>query len=301
MAAAVIAFGCSIVASDLYDRCARPGIERATEPDSAVLTYAATVSVARSYNLILDQAAKLDGLEGLAIVHQDAELLDDDFCARLRAALSDPDVAIVGSVGAVGVNSMAWWDGTVTWNSAPYRQTDPDHAVTLGGTGEPGEVETLYGVLLAFSPWAVHNLRCDESIGPLHGYDYDLCRQARAAGRKVVTADLNVAHHHALNLVSEPATWLEAHMRATELWEAGAVPERDAPDEEWRPRARRAEAAAAAGRLLAASRLLELDAAVERDDRELEQIRSTTSWKLTEPLRRGNAIVRDARRRLKGY
>jgi hypothetical protein len=162
-------------------------------------------------------------------------------------------------------------------------------------------VETLYGVLLAFSPWAVHNLRCDESIGPLHGYDYDLCRQARAAGRKVVTADLNVAHHHALNLVSEPATWLEAHMRATELWEAGAVPERDAPDEEWRPRARRAEAAAAAGRLLAASRLLELDAAVERDDRELEQIRSTTSWKLTEPLRRGNAIVRDARRRLKGY
>lgn len=297
----MIAFGCSIVAPHIYDLYAGPGIERAREPDSAVLAHAASASIARTCNLLLDQAAKLKGLEALVVVHQDAELLDGDLCGRLRAVFADPDVAIAGAVGAVGVDSIAWWDGTVTSNSAPYRQDEPERVVTVGTLAvEPSEVETLYGVLLAFSPWAVQNLRCDESIGMLHGYDYDFCRQARAAGRKVVTADLNVAHHHPLNLVSESEIWVEAHVRAAEKWDERG-PANDAPDIDWKPRARAAEANAAAARLLAASRLLELDAAVERDGRELDQIRATRSWKLTVPLRRGNAIVRDARRRLKGY
>lgn len=300
----MIAFGCSIIDLQIYERCAGPGIARVAEPDSPLLAYAASVSVARTYNVLLDQAAKLESLEALVIVHQDVELLDRDFCTRLRSVLTDSDVAIAGCVGSVGARLLAWWDGTVTWSSASYRQTDPDHDVKLShdpdGPGRPSEVDSLYGLVLAFSPWAVRNLRCDESIGLLHGYDYDLCRQARAAGRKVVTADLNVAHHHELTLVSEPRIWVEAQMRAAERWEDGE-PDRDAPDTVWKARARRAEADAAAARLLAASRLLELDAAVERDGRELEEVRATTSWKLTEPLRRGNAVVRDARRRLRGY
>lgn len=301
----MIAFGCSIVTPDVYRRFAQRGIERAAEPDSAVYVHAGTSSIARSYNLLLDKARAHDDLEALVIVHADAELLDDDFCARVRHALSDPGVAVVGCVGATGVHGLAWWDGEVTWNSAPYRPDEDDgfelafgasgagDQARMGGNGRTGEVETLYGVVLAISPWAVANLRFDESIGILHGYDADICRQARAAGRKVVTADLRVAHHHSLDLVTDIEIWVAAQMRACELWDAG--PESDA---EWKSRARAAEAAAAAARLLAASKLLQADASSQRDARERERIEHTPSWRITEPLRRGNALLRRSRSRL---
>ena len=41
---------------------------------------------------------------------------------------------------------------------------------------------------MVLSPWAVRELRFDESLGKLHGYDFDICMQARAAGKKVVDA-----------------------------------------------------------------------------------------------------------------
>ena len=37
-----------------------------------------------------------------------------------------------------------------------------------------------------------------------HGYDFDFCMQVRAAGRKIVTADFRVVHHHSLQLVEQP-------------------------------------------------------------------------------------------------
>ena len=48
-----------------------------------------------------------------------------------------------------------------------------------------GEVESLDGFVMAFTPWAMRNLRFDESLGKLHGYDLDICLQAREAGKKV--------------------------------------------------------------------------------------------------------------------
>jgi hypothetical protein len=49
---------------------------------------------------------------------------------------------------------------------------------------------------MVLSPWAVRNLRFDaERFHGFHGYDVDFCLQARAAGRRVVTADFLVFHH----------------------------------------------------------------------------------------------------------
>ena len=67
-----------------------------------------------------------------------------------------------------------------------------------------GEVDNLDGFLIGLTPWAIQNLRFDESLGKSHGYDADLCLQAREAGRKVVTADLKVVHHHSLELIGDP-------------------------------------------------------------------------------------------------
>jgi GT2 family glycosyltransferase len=295
----MLAFGCSIIMPDVYGRCALPGIERVREADSVVFANAASGSIARSYNLLLDSAAELPGLEALVLLHEDAEILDSDFCEKLRRAFADPEVAIVGCVGAVGVHDIAWWDGALSWNAAVYRYGQAgegelmfDGASTAPAPA-PGEVDSLYGVLLAVSPWAARNLRFDESIGMLHGYDFDICRQARAHGRKVLAADLRLAHHHSLDLVSDIEIWVAAHMRTSELWDEDQPPS----DEDWRQRARRAEASAAAARLLAASKLLQADATGRQSAAELDLVRNSLSWRMTEPLRRGNALLRSARAR----
>src|SRR3954467_12322945 len=101
----MIAFGCSITSPEIYERCAKPGLDLVAEPDSELLEHAAAGSIARSYNLMLEKVAEREDLEALVLIHQDAEIVDPDFCAKVRKALSDPDVGVVGCVGAVGVRS----------------------------------------------------------------------------------------------------------------------------------------------------------------------------------------------------
>ena len=130
------------------------------------------------------------------------------------------------------MRSIAWWEGSVTWASFIHRYGElgggdlPGFAWD-GGARPPyartGEVDVVDGFLLVLSPWAVRNLRFDESLGPLHGYDVDFCLQVRAAGRKVVTADFRAVHHHSLELVGDPEGWIEAHMRVAEKWD-GRMP-----------------------------------------------------------------------------
>jgi GT2 family glycosyltransferase len=246
----VIVFGTAIMNPETHDRCAAPGIRRAAEADSVILAHQTAGSLFRNYNLLLDKAAAYDDLEALVLVHQDAELADPDFAAKVRATFSDPDVAIVGCVGAVGVRSIAWWQGAVTWASFSHRYEEFGGGEFESLTWEPektpsyaapGEVDVVDGVVMVLSPWAVRNLRFDESLGQLHGYDFDICMQARAAGKKVVTADFRAIHHHSLELISNPEAWIAAFIRLAEKWDGfrpdtGADPER---------RALRAEAEAA--------------------------------------------------------
>ena len=127
----------------------------------------------------------------------------------------------------------------------------------LPAFAQTGEVDTVDGFVLCLSPWVVRNVRFDESLGLLHGYDYDFCMQVRAAGKKVVTADFNVVHHHSLELVSNPETWLAAHMRIAEKWDPSSS---NGDGGEWRQRARRAEAEASLARTQAVAAMLHADA-----------------------------------------
>jgi hypothetical protein len=300
----LIAFGSAVTDPGIYGRCAERGIHLAAESDSLILAPAANESIFRNYNVMLDQAAKNDHLEALVLLHQDAELVDADFCDKVRAALSDPDVAIVGCAGAVGVRSIAWWAGAVTWASFTHRYEE------FGGGEVPalswdreripsyarrGEVDSIDGVVLVMSPWAVHELRFDESLGQLHGYDFDMCLQARAAGKKVVAEDLRVIHHHSLHLLQDSEGWISAHMRVAEKW-AGRF-DHGPPGLDWRQRALRAEAEADAAKLLRmASDGLRV-ARAKADARRIESINNSVSWRMTAPLRRLNALL--GRRRAK--
>jgi hypothetical protein len=293
----MIAFGTSITSPDAYRTYAEPGIKRAAEPDSVIFPFAAAGSIFRSYNLLLDKAAELDDLEAFVLVHQDAEIVSEDFCEKVREAMSDPDVAVVGCVGAIGVRSIAWWEGSVTWASFIHRYGEHGGgdlpAFSWARDGAPpyartGEVDTVDGFLMALSPWVVKNIRFDESLGQLHGYDFDFCLQVREAGKKVVTADFRAIHNHTLELVSNIDTWVEAHMRVTEKWE-GRMPGVGAGGSDWKLRARRAEAESEAGRAAAVSKQLQLDARELELQRALDETTESISWRLTSPLRRVNA------------
>jgi hypothetical protein len=300
----MIVFASSITSPEQYERCAAPGIRLAAEPDSVVLPFQAAGSIYRSYNLILDEVAERDDLEALVLIHQDAEIVDAGFCRELRRALADPDVGVVGGVGAVDVRSIAWWEGSVTWASFNHRYEELGGGELPGFTWDPddrppyaqlGEVDTVDGFALGLSPWVVRNVRFDESLGNLHGYDFDFCLQVREAGRKIVTADLRVMHHHSLELVSDPQTWVEAHMRIAEKWD-GRMPNVGVAGGDWRQRARRGEAEASLARTQAVAAMHEADARKAHLERQVEEMTESISWRLTEPLRRLNALRRSLRR-----
>jgi hypothetical protein len=292
----MIAFACAVTDADLYRRYAEPGIRRAAEPDSEILPRASAGTVFRSYNVLLDEVADRDDLEALVLVHQDAEIVDSDLCEKLRRAFADPEVAVVGCAGAIGVRSIAWWEGSITWGGFTHRYDEwgggdidamtwkPDQAPPYAHTGE---VDTIDGFVMALSPWAVRELRFDESLGQIHGYDFDFCCQARAAGKKVVTADFRAIHHHSLELIRDTGGWIEAHVKVAEKWDGRL--ESSVPGCDWRQRALQAEAEAAAARM----QLRAQDYVQEAMEQELATIRGSRSWRMTAPIR---SLLRRVRR-----
>jgi hypothetical protein len=281
----MIAFGCPITDPHAYERYAAPGIELAAEPDSETFTFLNARSIFRAYNLFCDQAAEHEDLEALVLVHQDAEIVDPAFGPKIRAALEDPEVAIVGCAGAVGVRSIAWWEGSIRWASFTHRFEEMGGGDLPGLTwdqvpsyAETGEVDSIDGLVIVMSPWAVRNLRFDEEIGGLHGYDLDICMQARAAGRKVVTADFRVVHHHSLRLIGDTDGWIAAHMKVAEKW--SALLDRDRPGD-WQERARRAEAELGVARL----QLILSQHHINRLAEDFAGLQRSRSWRLMAPFR----------------
>lgn len=287
----MVAIGSAVTSPEKYEALAEPGIALAAEPDTVVLSRASAGSLFRSYNIILDEAAKMEDLEFLVLIHQDAEIQDPEFIQKIRDEFKDPEVALVGCAGAVGVRNIAWWEGAVTWASFTHVYDD------LGGGEIPaltwlteeipsyaslGEVDMIDGFVIAFSPWAIENLRFDEITGSaLHGYDFDISFQARDAGKKVVTADLKVVHHHSIELIRDVDSWVNAHVDFSKKWDH-MLPSPEGPtDAYWEGRARRAEAEASAARTMAgAGRLIN-----DVFEKELDEILNSKSWKLTRPLR----------------
>ena len=300
----MIAFGAAMTDPEAFRRYARAGIARVAEPDSESYAIAAVGTICRSYNLVLDRAARSEELEALVLLHQEVEIADPGFCAKIRRAFEDPDVAVVGVAGATGVRSIAWWEGEISCGRVTQRYQE------FGG-GElpafsfkerrpaPAEVEMVDGFLMALSPWAVRNLRFDESLWLGHGYDLEFCLRARKAGRRVVTADLQVVHHHAeLEMIDDLDLWTAGHMHAAEKLEgriAGADPPRP-----WKERARRAEAARDGARTVAYSTSHGCDAELAPLEREIEEMEKSLSWRITAPLRRLNAWRRNAARAAPG-
>jgi hypothetical protein len=94
----MIAFAACVGTPAKLAAYAAPGLSRAMEPDSVFAELTTDRSIHEAYNEALEHFAAIDGLEALVLLHEDTELLDADFCARVRAALNDPSVAIAADL-----------------------------------------------------------------------------------------------------------------------------------------------------------------------------------------------------------
>jgi hypothetical protein len=288
----VITFGAVITDEEAYRRYAGPGIDRVKEPGSAVHALSAVASAAFSLNLLLDIAARDADLEALVIVHTHLELDDPSLCATVRDVLVDPDVAVVGSAGGRGVRGLAWWEGEVFAGGGVHRYQEhgggevPAYAWADPGP-VPAEVDAIDGVLMVLSPWAVRELRFDEDLWLGYGVEVDYCLRVRAAGRKVVAADLRGIHHRSLDVISDPAVWAQAHLQLGAKLADGET--------DWKARARRAEAEREAARISAYFNATVLESRVARLEQAFAEAVASPGWRLTEPLRRVNAWRRARR------
>ena len=304
----MIIIGCVVDDDKLFRQQAEPGLNRVPDADADVWVYSLAGTIGRTANLILDHAQDVPDLEAVILVRRDTEITDPAICATVRAALSDPDVAIVGAVGADDARTLAWWRGAVSGGPVSVRYSDrgagtldsytwgaPEGSTFAG----PQRVDVVEGSVLAFSPWAVANLRFDESLVYDFGQDVDLCLQAGAAGRAVTTADIGVRIHRELDVIADEDTagWVESHILLSRKWDSGPG---DGPDSDaWRQRARRAEAERDAARAFAQGLFLTADAQSARLREELNAIEDSLAWHLTEPLREVN-LSRKKRRAARG-
>ncbi|MDQ2760381.1 MAG: glycosyltransferase family protein [Actinomycetota bacterium] len=219
----MISFGIAIASEATYRAQALPGIRRIAEPGSLILAQRGD-SLQSAYNRILDEAGRHGELEALVLLHQDVEIVDRQFMFKLRRRIADANVAVVGVVGARGVRSLAWWEGDCFGGVAAPALLGTGRIVFPGGT--PQDVDVVDGLLMALSPWAVRQLRFDEAFAQdFHGYDVDLCFQARALGRRVVVDDLAVVHHAAW-APRYGEQWIRSAVALKRKWGASWAPGR---------------------------------------------------------------------------
>lgn len=147
-------------------------------------------SIAAGYNQILEAYRGKD-LAAVVLVHDDLQITDPNAEEKFLKALAEPDVALVGVAGGQGRDSLQWWNS----EQVGHQMTDSG---LLDFGQRTGDVAFLEGSILAFSPWAVEHLRCDERYTDFRsGWD-DICLTALDAGMRNVVVDVGTHHHTTL-------------------------------------------------------------------------------------------------------
>jgi 2-polyprenyl-3-methyl-5-hydroxy-6-metoxy-1,4-benzoquinol methylase len=186
----MIAYAACVGDPEKFRRICLPGLRRVVGPNDLLIEAEHERSIFAAYNEVLDAVRDRDDLEALVLLHEDTEVTDPLFPDLVRRHVAEPDVAIVGTVGARGVTGLSWWEAQCFG-----RVTETRGMIDFGGGTH--DVDTVDGLVMGLSPWAVRNLRFDDqAYDGFDAYDADLCAQARAAGKRVVVTELPVAHRH---------------------------------------------------------------------------------------------------------
>jgi hypothetical protein len=201
-----IGYGCCVGTWDKFHRNVMPHIPE----NRPVLTASNQTSISIAYNAILEGFRVYD-LDAVILIHDDLEMIDpkteEKVLKRLTAA---PDLAIVGVAG--GGPSLSWW------NIDPIGHQMTDSGMLEFGDRRAGIVDMVEGSFMAFSPWAIEQLRFDERYEFL-GYD-DVCLAAWQAGKHVAVADIDTHHHSTVGYKSESVRemWERSEQLFNEKW-----------------------------------------------------------------------------------
>lgn len=186
----MLVFGICAGPSDKAERLTIPSIER-THPDAEVIIVRGYDSIFVAYNEIMRQARESDGVSGLVLMHDDTELLDA-LSPEVNALLEDESTGIIGAIGGKAHPRMFWWGGE------KYGHVKDNQHGSLHYSEGVAEVDTVDGLILILGRSALAELSFDSATygRAFHGYDADLCAQARDRGLRVLVADIDMMHHN---------------------------------------------------------------------------------------------------------
>lgn len=178
--------------SEPFELCV---IDNASTDGTAEFFATAPLPVARRYHrnaenvgLIraLNQGAALAGGDVLCFLHNDTEMRDGRWLARLRTALDEPGVGLAGLYGARRLRR----DGRYVGRTIV-------HALEGGATlrGDLSEVAAVDGVCLTLRRAVFDAVGgFDEDYGFFHGYDRDLSFAVREAGYRCLIVNATFVH-----------------------------------------------------------------------------------------------------------
>lgn len=193
---AVVACGEKFVKQ--HEEICLPGLRRIGVPEDRILLVNYADSLHSGANRAILWAREKERVDGLVLLHPDLEILDPKFEEKVLAALADPAVGIVGLIGAAGVWSQRWWEGTGGIVGQVHHKTT-DNPPGVYGAKRSGEVDVVDGCLMVLSQNVVHTYLSDTATFPAgswHGQSDSLCLSVRREYQKrVVVIDSEARHH----------------------------------------------------------------------------------------------------------
>ena len=206
----MIAIGYSFCNEEQRDTILLPGIHKSISSDEKILILeengkAENASIFPIYNKIIERVRAFNAtgqgeVEFLVLLHTDVEIRDLAFVDKVRSILrSMPTVAVIGCEGSDEEGDLHRWNRrNFGWVPSPHFPHFGEDRSGLPPIDEKGRAEavTIDGLLIILSPWAIANLRFDEeNFSGWHGYDADICMQARQKGMRVLVQEFDLIHH----------------------------------------------------------------------------------------------------------
>lgn len=186
----ILVGSCVRATGSQFGEIVAPSLSRVLGDEDVVVTSPGDDrGISAVYNEFVRDARTQNNCEALVLLHDDVEIVDPNFRAKVLAAVREESVGVVGVVGGAELRSIAWWEARRTAGKV-FETRGP---IDLGPTR--ADVDVVDGLMLIVSPKAFLQLSFDEETAPrFHGYDVDFCLQARAAGLRVTVRPIEVLH-----------------------------------------------------------------------------------------------------------
>lgn len=166
-----------------------PALLQALAPEDRVLALSGdTRGIPDVYNTVLETARTEPDCAGVVLLHDDVRIVDWSFRAKVLAALAEPQVGVIGVVGGRGLVDARWWNARETAG----RVFESRYLQDLGAPR--ADVDVVDGLFLALTPSAFRQVTVDADLPQFHGYDVDICLQARDLGLRVVVRQIELLH-----------------------------------------------------------------------------------------------------------